>query len=94
MPTDSQSATVSHRQRPTQSPAQSHTRIYTQPSAVDEVIVVLAGLKQRELLEPAALLSAGYLAVPFMVKQLLLLLVPVLALLGFAPYEQGEQHDR
>lgn len=81
MPTGLQSETINHTQR----------RI--QESAADEVVGVLTALNARELVEPAALLSAGYLALPFIVKQLLLLLLPVVALLGFVPQAQGEQHD-
>jgi hypothetical protein len=40
-------------------------------------------LERRELLEPALLLSAGYVALPFLLRQGLLLLTPLLALCGF-----------
>lgn len=42
----------------------------------------LDGLQQRELLEPALLLGAGYVALPFLLRQGLLLLTPLLALCG------------
>lgn len=56
-----------------------------QPRLVGEQLeAALNGLQQRELLEPALLLSAGYTALPFVLRQGLLLLTPVLALCGFA----------
>ena len=63
-------------------------------------------LQARELLEPVLLLSAGYLAVPFLLGQLRLLLTPLLLLLGVSLQEvrisptgisnepkEGRQHD-
>lgn len=49
----------------------------------EELEAALHGLQQRELLEPVLLLSAGYLALPFLLRQGLLLLAPLLALCGF-----------
>lgn len=46
-------------------------------------------LQQRELLEPALLLSAGYVGLPFVLRQGLLLLTPLLALCGFAQEREG-----
>lgn len=43
----------------------------------------LDSLHRRELLEPALLLSAGYVALPFLLRQGLLFLTPLLALCGF-----------
>jgi hypothetical protein len=45
---------------------------------------VIDGLQQRELLDPLLLLSAGYLALPFLLHQGVLLLTPLLALCGFS----------
>ena len=52
------------------------------PAVVDHLDAAIDGLQQRELLEPALLLSAGFLALPFVVRQALLLLAPLLALCG------------
>ncbi len=52
----------------------------------------LDGLQQRELLEPALLLSAGYVALPFMLRQGLLLLTPLLALCGLTLEREGITH--
>jgi len=49
----------------------------------------LDALQQRELLEPALLLSAGYVGLPFVLRQGLLLLTPLLALCGFAREREG-----
>lgn len=60
----------------------------------DEIGAVLSALQARNLLEPVILLSAGYLALPFLLKQLLLMATPLAALLGFVPPVQGEIDDR
>lgn len=61
-----------------------------QPRLVGEQLeAALNGLQQRELLEPALLLSAGYVGLPFMLRQGLLLLTPLLALYGFAREREG-----
>ncbi|MEZ4729247.1 MAG: hypothetical protein R3E79_19110 [Caldilineaceae bacterium] len=77
-------------------PPETITHIPYHPStgAVRELNAVLDVLDQREMLEPALLLGAGYLALSFVVKQVLLLLAPIAVLLGFGLPEQGESHDR
>ena len=50
------------------------------------------GLQQRELLEPVLLLSAGYLALPFLLRQGFLLLAPLLALWGVVPEREKKSH--
>ena len=63
----------------------------------DQVDVAVNALQQRELLEPVLLLSAGYLAVPFLLGQLRLLLTPLLfllgELLGNLCQKTGSRHD-
>lgn len=75
----------------------SHPPYRPESDAVRELDAALDALDQRDLLEPALLLSAGYLALPFVAKQVLLLLAPMGALLGallgIALPGQGESHD-
>jgi hypothetical protein len=61
-----------------------------QDAVTDGLVAVIDKLQQRELLEPLWLLSAGYVALPFFLKQLLLLLAPMLAVIGFSMERQGE----
>lgn len=56
-----------------------------QPAVGAHLDATVDGLRARELLEPALLLSAGYLALPFLLRQALLLLTPLLAVCGIAP---------
>lgn len=63
-----------------------------QPAGVDHLGVAIDGLQQRELLEPVLLLSAGYVALPFVLRQGLLLLTPLLALCGLALEREGITH--
>lgn len=61
-----------------------------QPRLVGEQLeAALDALQQRELLQPALLLSAGYVGLPFVLRQGLLLLTPLLALCGFAREREG-----
>jgi len=55
------------------------------------VVAVIDQLQQRELLAPFLLLSTGYCALPFILQQLLLLLTPLAAILGFAPERHRER---
>lgn len=71
------------------SQAQSHA----QEDVADILDMALDALDQRDLLEPALLVSAGYLALPFLSKQVLLLLAPIGALLGFSLQGQEDAHD-
>jgi len=68
------------------SPTSEH---HQQPPVDKHLDAAIDGLRQRELLEPALLLSAGYVALPFLLRQGLLLLTPLLALCGF-PLEHKE----
>lgn len=61
-------------------------------SRQEELEAALHGLQQRELLEPVLLLSAGYLALPFLLRQGFLLLAPLLALWGVVPEEAKGSH--
>lgn len=56
-----------------------------QPSLGAHLGAAVDGLSKRELLEPTLLLGAGYLALPFLLRQTLLLLAPLLVLCGVAP---------
>jgi len=64
-----------------------------QSEAADQLDVAINALQQRELLEPVLLLSAGYLAVPFFLGQLRLLLTPLLLLLGVSLPKKGRRHE-
>ena len=72
-----------------------------QQEGADPVDAAVNALQQRELLEPVLLLSAGYLAMPFLLGQLRLLLTPLLflledlfgGLLGRSLPEKGSRHD-
>ena len=57
---------------------------------VDQLDAAVNALQARELLEPVLLLSAGYLATPFLLGQLRLLLTPLLLLLGVSLQEKGQ----
>lgn len=50
----------------------------------DPFTAIVDGLHQRELLAPGLLLSAGYVGAPFFLRQVLLLVTPLLALLGLS----------
>ena len=63
-----------------------------QPESTD-LERALDRLQQRELLEPALLLSSGYLALPFLLRQGLLLLTPLLALCGFTLRTVARQQE-
>lgn len=64
-----------------------------QPRPLHENLeAAMHGLQQRELLEPVLLLSAGYLALPFLLRQGFLLLAPLLALWGVVPEREKKSH--
>lgn len=48
----------------------------------DPFTVIVDELHQRELLTPSLLLSAGYVGMPFFLRQIMLLLAPLGAILG------------
>ena len=62
------------------------------PSVVPDTGVadIINELQQRELLAPALLLSTGYCGLPWMLQQVLLLVAPLIALLGFVPARPKE----
>lgn len=66
-----------------------HDQPQPQPVAAGHWDAFVEKVQQRELLAPLLLLSAGYCALPFIIKQLLLLLTPVAGLLGFPVDERG-----
>lgn len=67
-------------------PTMLSTTDQNQQQAADRSLdAAISGLHARGLLEPALLLSAGYLALPFLLRQALLLLAPLLTLCGVAP---------
>ena len=71
---------VHERQEPASAPLLSPTE------PADPFTAIVDGLQQRELLAPGLLLSAGYVEVPFFLRQVILLLSPVFALLGLSLY--------
>lgn len=70
--------TVHERQAPASAPLLSPTE------PADPFTAIVDGLQQRDLLVPGLLLSAGYVGAPFFLRQVILLLSPVFALLGLS----------
>jgi hypothetical protein len=70
-----------------------HHQRHAPDRIADELVLALDELDRRDLLEPALVLSAGYLALPFIIQQVLLLLAPIGALLGVSLEGRGGERD-